>query len=162
MHFGTHRGPGTNSPWISRDVQLNFEQSVLNCEGQFIHSLFVCFFPSTTVLYNSQLVESTNAELQIRRADCKVTWRLSTVQGFVTLITALFKDQLYVCYYKLHALPQYFLAKWKPAVHCLLYLSFPCRITFLMLSYVVECINILFYCWRIYSILWIYKKVITH
>jgi hypothetical protein len=150
LHFGTHRGPGTNSPWISRDVQLNFEQSVLNCEGQFIHSLFVCFFPSTTVLHNSQLVESTDAELQIRRADYKVTCRLSSVQGFVTLITALFKDQLYVSYYKLHhtatiffslmetcsTLP--FVSVFSHSEQCVCYLSMLLRVLivhcFLMLS----------------------------
>lgn len=77
--------------------------------GYILQSLSFSFFPKLykTDIYISiciwqNLDKSTDADLQIRRADYKVTCGLSPVQGFVTLITALFKDQLYVSYYKLH------------------------------------------------------------
>lgn len=44
-------------------------------------------------MHHLQLVESADAELQIQRASCKVTYGFSTVRGWAPLIPLFFKGQ---------------------------------------------------------------------
>lgn len=70
---------------------VTFEQHRFDLHGPTYFSIV-----STIVLHDIQLVESTDAEPLIWRADYKVMLKFSTICGSVSLTPRLFKGQLYL------------------------------------------------------------------
>lgn len=79
------------------NVYFTLNKRSLNCTAPLIH---VFFSNNCYILYNLWLVEYTEVEPWIQRANCKVTLEFSTMQKLSVPSPTWFKGQMYFSLYK--------------------------------------------------------------